>query len=76
MKIMYLYRWLDRMMKKIDVRASSGVIMKINKDRIAVYTKVYADQVATVIEDIFNAEDYVDFKLGVGKAMAMVKAEA
>ena len=45
--------------------------MKINKDRTAVYSKVYAGLLAMVPEDIFNAEDCIDFKLGVGKAMAI-----
>ena len=56
------------MMQNRDVRKSSGVIMKINKDRTAVNSKVYAGLLAMVPEDIFNAEDCVDFKLGVAKA--------
>ena len=55
---------------------SSGGIMKINKERTVVYSKVYEGLLAMVPEDIFNAEDCVDFKWGVGKAMAKAIAMA
>ena len=47
---------------------NSGETMEINKDRTAVYSKVYTGLLDIVPEDIFYAEDCVDFKLGVGKA--------
>ena len=68
MKIMYLYKWPESMKLRRDVRMSSGEFMNINKDRTDIHNKMCAGLLVTVPEDIFHAEDCVDFKLGVAKA--------